>query len=315
MRVSTAYSHSSTVFELQRRQNEMSRAQEQMNTGKRVLKPGDDPTAAAQAERALVEEVRGKQLQRTIDISRNVMSLTESGLGNAIELTQQAREALVAAGNGTYTASEREALARTLDQTRQELLSVANQTDGAGNLLFGRQGINSERYEKVPLDPENDFDWTVSSNAAGDRLQGMYGDDATPRENLPLSIEGRQTWLGPNPDVFTTLNEAIRVLRTRESTGSEVAQAVTSGLTGLDGALQTFQSSRAEVGAILNGIDNIESRNSGRVLAAQTTRSNVEDIDMVEAISTFTNKQTSYQAALQSYAMVQKLSLFNYING
>ena len=143
MRVSTAYSFDSTVYELQRRQDELTHAQEQMNSGKRVLKPGDDPTAAAQAERALVEEARGKQLQRTIDNSRNVMGLTESALGSAIELSQQAREALVLAGNGSYTDSGRRALAETLKQARDELFSVSNQTDAAGNLLFGRQGENS----------------------------------------------------------------------------------------------------------------------------------------------------------------------------
>lgn len=36
---------------------------------------------------------------------------------------------------------------------------------------------------------------------------------------------------------------------------------------------------------------------------------------MVEAISEFQNKQTGYDAALKSYAMVQKLSLFQYVNG
>ncbi|MEY8875468.1 MAG: flagellar hook-associated protein 3, partial [Leptothrix sp. (in: b-proteobacteria)] len=51
-----------------------------------------------------------------------------------------------------------------------------------------------------------------------------------------------------------------------------------------------------------------------RILSAKTTRSNAEDLDMVQAISDFSNKQTGYQAALQSYSMVQKLSLFNYIN-
>lgn len=313
MRVSTAYSFDSTVYELQRRQDELTHAQEQMNSGKRVLKPGDDPTAAAQAERALVEEARGKQLQRTIDNSRNVMGLTESALGSAIELSQQAREALVLAGNGSYTASGRQALAETLKQARDELFSVSNQTDAAGNLLFGRQGENSARYIKVPgASPD---DWTVSSDAAGGRLEGVYSDAGTPRENLPLSIEGRDTWLGGSTDVFTTLNNAIGLLQTDGATNEQVSQAVTDGIAGLDSVLDRFQSTRAEVGAILNGIDSIESRNSGRILAAQTTRSNVEDIDMVEAISSFTNKQTSYQAALQSYAMVQKLSLFNYING
>jgi len=35
---------------------------------------------------------------------------------------------------------------------------------------------------------------------------------------------------------------------------------------------------------------------------------------MVTGISDFQKMQTGYQAALQSYAQVQKLSLFNYIS-
>ena len=37
MRVSTAYSFDSTVYELQRRQDELTHAQEQMNSGKRAV--------------------------------------------------------------------------------------------------------------------------------------------------------------------------------------------------------------------------------------------------------------------------------------
>ena len=48
-------------------------------------------------------------------------------------------------------------------------------------------------------------------------------------------------------------------------------------------------------------------------LLAQTERSAAEDIDMVEAVSTFSTRQTSYDAALKAYSMVQKLSLFDYI--
>jgi flagellar hook-associated protein 3 FlgL len=33
----------------------------------------------------------------------------------------------------------------------------------------------------------------------------------------------------------------------------------------------------------------------------------------VQAISDFQKQQTGYQAALQSYAQIQKLSLFNYV--
>ena len=48
-------------------------------------------------------------------------------------------------------------------------------------------------------------------------------------------------------------------------------------------------------------------------LLAQTERSAAEDIDMVQALSDFQQRQTSYDAALRAYASVQKLSLFDYI--
>jgi len=35
----------------------------------------------------------------------------------------------------------------------------------------------------------------------------------------------------------------------------------------------------------------------------------------VHAISDFQNQQTGYDAALKSYASVQRLSLFQYVNG
>ena len=42
-------------------------------------------------------------------------------------------------------------------------------------------------------------------------------------------------------------------------------------------------------------------------------RSNAQDLDMVRGISEQQKMQTGYQAALQSYAQIQKLSLFDYI--
>jgi len=58
----------------------------------------------------------------------------------------------------------------------------------------------------------------------------------------------------------------------------------------------------------------VEGRIAGQSLAAQTERSNAEDLDMVRAISDFQSQQTGYQAALQVYSSVQRMSLFQYLN-
>jgi flagellar hook-associated protein 3 FlgL len=59
----------------------------------------------------------------------------------------------------------------------------------------------------------------------------------------------------------------------------------------------------------------VEGRIASQKLVAQTERSNAEDLDMVQAVSEFQNRQSGYDAALKSYASVQRLSLFQYLNG
>jgi flagellar hook-associated protein 3 FlgL len=49
------------------------------------------------------------------------------------------------------------------------------------------------------------------------------------------------------------------------------------------------------------------------VSSLEADRSRAEDLDMVKGISDFQNLQTGYSAALQTYAQIQKLSLFNFI--
>ena len=114
--------------------------------------------------------------------------------------------------------------------------------------------------------------------------------------------------------IFDSLDRTIAALSSQNATGGVVKQAVNTGMTEIDSVLSNVQSARSAVGESLNRMEGIESRIGALKLAAETERSNAEDLDMVEAISRFQNQQTGYQAALQSYAAVQKLSLFQYLN-
>jgi len=119
----------------------------------------------------------------------------------------------------------------------------------------------------------------------------------------------------PNLSVFDTLDKAIGDLSTTGRTGSQVAQANADNLRNLDSVMGNLQAVRSAAGAVLNSIDSESSRLDAQNLASTTERSNAEDVDMVHAISDFQNKQSGYDAALKSYAMVQRLSLFQYVNG
>ena len=118
----------------------------------------------------------------------------------------------------------------------------------------------------------------------------------------------------PSSSLFTTLDTAITNI-SKAATPNDVAQAVAQALGNIDLGLAQVSAARGTAGILMNRATAITNANSANTLQQQTDMSNVQDVDLVSTISAFQNQQTSYSAALQSYAQIQKLSLFNYITG
>ncbi len=307
MRITSAAAFEASVSNLQRRQEALSASQEKLTSGKRVAKPSDDPAAAAAAERALAQISRSDAQQRALDASRNAMQLAESALGDAGELLQQVRERVVGAGNGSYTDAERRTLANAIRGLRDDLRAVANRGDGAGRYLFGGQGADGP--------PLLDTPGGVTYSAASGQTLAASG------ESSPLSIDGRAAWLqAPDPanpgatlSVFDTLDQIVAELQTAGRTPAQVAQTVASGLAGIDATAANLGAWRAHAGEALGRIESIGQRLSQGKLDAQRQRSEAEDLDMVQAISDFQNRQSGYDAALKTYSIVQRMTLFDYL--
>lgn len=307
MRISTAYAFESSMAHLQRRQAQLTETQAQLTSGKRVRLASDDPAAAAAAERALAAGARAEAHLRALAESRNAMQQTETALGDAGDLAQRARELMVSAGNASFTDAERATLADALRGIREDMLAVANRSDGAGRYLFGGQGSDVEPLRDAPGGVVYDATTGQLSAAAG--------------EVTPLSLDGSAVFLlAPDPtnpgvqlSIFDTLDQAIGDLTTPGRSAVDVAQTVSTGLAGIDVAQGNLGRWRALAGEALNRADGIESRLTQRRVDAERDRSDAEDLDMVTAISDFQNQQTGYSAALQTYSLVQRMSLFDYI--
>lgn len=397
MRISTANSYDASIDALSRRQSELISVQEQLSTTRRVNRASDDPAAAARAERALAAEMRVDANQRAVDASQNAMTLTESAMGDATDLLQQVRDALVKAGNASYSDAERKGIAEEIAGLRKQLLAVANRTDGAGTYLFGGQGADQPPFvdapggvqyrgtsgevsaasgEALPLTIDGDNAWmrarsgngtfqtsaTTSTGTAWiDRgrvtdPQAVTGStyaiafDVTAgvttysvfQDGNPTAIAGAPFTPGqaiqidgisavitgkpasgdtfemtpslPDQSVFDVLDRAVAELKTPQRTAGQIAQSTSSNITALDASLGQLGSSRSKVGETLNRIESVTGRLEDSKLASQTERASAEGLDMIKAYSDFQNKQTGYDAALKSYSMVQKISLFNYIS-
>jgi flagellar hook-associated protein 3 FlgL len=108
------------------------------------------------------------------------------------------------------------------------------------------------------------------------------------------------------------MDQAIRDIGSA-TTNATASQAVGQALGNLDIGANRVSAVRGQAGELLNRADRIGANQDKRSIQLEADRSRAEDLDMVKGISDFQNQQTGYQAALQSYAQMQKLSLFNYI--
>ncbi len=180
-RISTAHLYDASIDALMHRQRELSETQRQLTTGKRINRASDDPAGAARAERALARELHTDANLRAVQASRSNMELSEATLGSAVELLQQAREAVLAAGNASYSDSERARIGEALVPIRAQLLALANTADGSGRSLFGGQGASQPPFIDAP---------------GGVQFRGVAGQLAAGGEpGLMLSLDGLGIWL------------------------------------------------------------------------------------------------------------------------
>ncbi len=164
MRISTSTIYDSGIASMQQQSAKLLQTQQQIASGRRILTPADDPVAAARALEVTQAQSMNQQFGTNAGTAGDSLSLEESTLGNVSQVLQSVRDITVNAGNPTLTKNDRIALANQVRSSYQQLLGLANTTDGAGQFVFsGYQGATRPFSESVP--------GTVAYNGdAGQRL-------------------------------------------------------------------------------------------------------------------------------------------------
>lgn len=429
-RVSTSNTYDRALLNIQQRQSSLGVSQEQLSSGKRVLKASDDTVAATLSERTLNRLARTEADLRGLEASRRSLAQAEGALGDASDLYARVKELVVQAGDGVLSASDKASIASELRGLREELVGLANQKDTAGNPLFGGLGpVNSavEPFVEQVFTPVNTTYGPDGRSVSWDALRGQV---AATETTLPTGIDGYQTFKGvkasppaavvsqsaggfqpvsvsvttANPDVFDHSPDALsstqgsytvqytagapgtwQVTQTNRTNtplpgaapapyavvptqvgndlqlsfdgmtvnikGNAAALAANATFTvtpavdrdiweTLDRAIGALEqgeagydltqelgvvhqqlavredqllASRGKLGDWLNRADNMALVFEDRSVAYQKENSELTDVDMVKAVTDFEMNQTAYQAALQSYAQVQKMSMFDYL--
>jgi flagellar hook-associated protein 3 FlgL len=133
----------------------------------------------------------------------------------------------------------------------------------------------------------------------------------------PADLDSFSVEPSTKQSVFTTITDIISALRApgegaagQASLNNKLNQAHLN----VDNAYDNMLSIESAVGSRLKELDYLDSSGDDLNLQYATTLSGLQDVDVVKAISLFTQQQTNLDAAQKSFKTLSGLSLFNYIS-
>lgn len=147
MRVSSSTLFDASVAEMTRQQAGMMHT---VATGRRILTASDDPVAATRALEVSQADAANTQFTSNRDSARATLTLAETYLQSVTSLLQEVRDGVLGAGNGSLSNSNRQTIALGFSGRLQELVGLANSTDGAGQYLFSGFQSRTQPFVDTP---------------------------------------------------------------------------------------------------------------------------------------------------------------------
>jgi flagellar hook-associated protein 3 FlgL len=287
MRVTQGMLASNSLRQLSNSYEKLGNYQDQLNTGKKISRPSQDPVVAMKGMyyRSNLREV--EQYQRNLSEAYLWMDNSEAGMEQANSALQRVRELIIQGKNGTNGESDRDAIAKEIEQLKQDLGEVAN-TQVAGRYIFNGTKVDTPPYPD--LDKMSTDDYTI---------------EVSPGVNMKTNINPENVFSG---ELFGKLDEIIQTFD-----GNYSSEDMDGHLKEIDRYLENLQAERSEVGARYNRLEMIDTRLGKNEVMANKIISDNEDADMEKVITDLTIQESVHRAALSVGARIIQPTLMDFL--
>jgi flagellar hook-associated protein 3 FlgL len=296
MRVSTYGSYLTTSQSLGSAMQRVQSLQSKIGTGKAVTAWSDDAPAAAAIERYRAQEADWSSFGKVANDAKSWLTTADGTLQSMSSLMSRVKELAVSANSGSLSSASRKAIADEVDQIRTELRDLGNTTQ-LGRSLFG--GFGASALSTAP-------DGTITY--AGD--DGAVKRQVSPTITVTANVSAKDIFgftAGAGQDVFSTLSSLSSAIRSGSSTALSSIQGT------LQARHENILSSLSQVGTTTNQVDTALTSGSTALQDLASRRSDLEDIDLADAVLQLSAAQASYTAALGAASKANLPSLADFL--
>ncbi len=156
-RISTNQLYDQSIASIIRNQGDLSDIQQRLSSGKKLLRPSDDPVGAAQVIRLTEELDKITQYKRNNDLLKNSLEQEEVVLQNINDAVNRARVLMIQAGNGVYDNTDREAIGIEIASIRDEVFGLMNSQNSNGEYIFAGYQSQTEAFDFNPSASGNKY--------------------------------------------------------------------------------------------------------------------------------------------------------------
>jgi flagellar hook-associated protein 3 FlgL len=294
MRVTTNLMVTNTLRRLSTRLEQYESKQEQLATGRRINRTSDDPAGASRSL-VLHSAIRARtQERRNANDAVQLLDTADSKLQGALTTMHRVKSLTVRASSDLGS-TERDAIARELEQLQGSLVGIANSTSGDKPLFSGtRDGLAVEKVAGA---------WSYT----GDNGTIMRRISEQDRVTANVTADTIFGFGSPQGDVFTMIDDLIGALGTNDTA------TMNAGLGRLDDAFAGITQQLAVIGSVTNRVEGARDRTQSALMTLKSELAEVQDVDLEEAIMDLQVEEIAYEATLQALGRSLPQSLVSFM--
>lgn len=300
MRIASTQYHATMNSALQTASARVEDVMQQMASGKKLLRPSDDPVTHVRLSRLAREDAALTQYRDNIGALKARLQNNEALLSGMNADLQEARDLMVWAADGGNASADVAAMASSLQSLRDSLYYSANSRDQEGRHLFSGTVTASPTISHDPTAPAG-ARYTFTGNTA--EQQVVVGNGVTQAANVTLQ------------EMATLLNLMDDTISTLQTPGVSVSTPAVhaqlgAGLIGIDTAMNAISTKIAKMGGAQNTLATLDTNHANVSLSNQQAHLTLGQLDYGDAAVKLNGYTTAMQATQKAYAKVSALSLF-----
>ena len=272
---------------------DLAKLQEHLASGKKILRPSDDPVAISRSLKLKADLAYNKQYVSNTDNALSWLESTELALKDLGDVLQRVREMAVKAGSGSLSLEDRAAIADEIQQLQNHVVQLGNATYADRYIFAGYktdQPAFAEQGNQLVYQGDN----------------GKIAYETGVGSRIDVNVIGG--------DGGAEIDKIYDVLERFKNDLMDPANPELDGYIGeIDQRIIQVLSLRSEAGAKVNRFELIRARLKDEEINFTNLLSQNEDADIAEIIVWFKEAENVYRASLATGARIIMPTLIDFL--